>query len=117
MLKREHRLRSNLRIRQVRSSGPSWANRWLVLSKLVGEQITSRVAFSVSRRIGNAVTRNRVKRLLRESIRQHLSQVKGTWDIVLVARRPTRSANLSQIDCAVSDLLRRAELTQNCDQD
>ena len=110
MLKKEHRLGNSLRIKQVRSSRPSWANRWLALTKLPGEQTPSRFAFSVSRRIGNAVARNRVKRLLRESIRRHLSEIKDSWDIVLIARQPASRAKLTQIDRAVTDLLEQAHL-------
>jgi ribonuclease P protein component len=117
MLKKRYRLQSSLRIQQVRSSRPSWANRWLVLTKLVGEQASSRFAFSVSRQVGNAVTRNRVKRLLGESVRKRLPDIEGTWDIVLIARRLASRANLTQIDDAVTDLFRQAHLVQDLDQD
>ncbi|MBN1580564.1 MAG: ribonuclease P protein component [Anaerolineae bacterium] len=106
-----------MRIQQVRSSRPSWANRWLVLTKLLGEHTSSRFAFSVSRRIGNAVTRNHVKRLLGESIRKQLPEIKGTWDIVLIARQPTSRASLAQIDHAVTNLFRQAHLVREPDRD
>ena len=117
MLSKRYRLRSSLRIQQVRSSRPSWANRWLVLLKLSGEQASSRFAFSVSRRIGNAVTRNRVKRLLGESVRKQLPGIKGAWDIVLIARQPMGKASLPQVDSAVTDLLKQAHLLRAPDQD
>jgi hypothetical protein len=43
-------------------------------------------------------------------VRQHLPEIKGAWDVVLIARQPTHQASLIQIDRAVADLLKRADL-------
>ncbi len=110
MLKKEHRLKSGSRIQQVRAARPSWANRRLVLARLGGEQAASRFAFVVSRRIGNAVTRNRVKRLLRAVVWQHLPEIEGRWDVVLIARRSIRGATFMQVDRAVVDLFKQSGL-------
>ena len=119
MLKRQYRLKSSRRIHQVRTSRPSWANHWLILVKLTSERreesrpesrLECRFAFVVSRKIGGAVIRNRVKRLMREAVRCHLPDMCKGWDVVLIARWPTSQARFEQIEHAVVDLLRRANL-------
>jgi ribonuclease P protein component len=45
----------------------------------------SRFGLTVSRKVGNAVCRNRVKRWLREGIRQERVHLQGTWDVVVIA--------------------------------
>jgi len=110
MLKKAHRLKSSVRIRQVREARPSWANHWLVLTTHASELEHARFAFVVSRRVGNAVVRNRVKRLLREAVRHRLQMIAGGWDVVLIARQPARGARFQEMDRAVFDLLRRAGL-------
>jgi ribonuclease P protein component len=68
----------------------------------------SRYGFTVSRRVGKAVVRNRVKRLLREILRQTLLQ--PGWDIIFIARSPASRANYDSLGKSVRDLLFRAGL-------
>ena len=70
----------------------------------------SRFGFSISKRIGNAVERNRIKRRLREAIRLRMDSIKPGWDIVFIARRPIRKADYHEMDDACARLLRRAHL-------
>ena len=58
------------------------------------------------------MTRNRVKRRLREVAR--LTPVKGGWDIVLIARHRATTAEFAQLQQAAWDLLRQARLVEGC---
>ena len=70
----------------------------------------NRYGFAVSRRVGKAVVRNRVKRLLREATRLRHDRIQPGWDIVFIARAPSSQADFQEVDRAVEDLLRRASL-------
>lgn len=111
-MKRDLRLRGRERFEQVRRHGTCWTHRLLVLCILPNELAISRFGFSVSRRVGKAVVRNRARRRLREIVRVRLVEVAPGWDVVLIARPPIAQAEFRHIESAVERLLRQAGLLQ-----
>ena len=85
-MKGEQYLTSQAQFQAVYTGGTSWADRHVVLKVLPNALDISRYGLSVSRRVGKAVIRNRVKRRLREIIRS--TALKPGWDIVIIARTP-----------------------------
>lgn len=109
-MQQRHRLTESSRIGEIHRDGDSTANRLLVIRYLPNGLDRSRFCFVVSKRIGNAVTRNKVKRRLREALRS--SSVKPGWDAVFIARNGVRQANYQEIKQAAHNLLSRTDLVQ-----
>ena len=107
-LGRDRRLRKTREFAAVRRTGRSWVNELLVLRIASNETGLSRVGFSISRRVGKAVIRNRVKRRLREIVRQR--DIAGSLDIVITARVPAAQASYQELERAVDQLLKRTGL-------
>ncbi len=92
----------------VYEQGKVWASSLLVMKAMPNGLSLSRYGFSVTKKMGKAVQRNRLKRLLREIMREQ--SLKLGWDIVLIARPVAVGADYHQLEKEVTKLLARAQL-------
>ncbi len=109
-MRRRYRLRRNSDFRRVRQHGRSYASPLMVLAFLRNELDYSRFGFVVSKRLGKAVRRNKIKRRMREAVRLRLSRIKPGFDVVFIARQPTRQASYQDIEQALDVLLEKTGL-------
>lgn len=69
--------------------------------------VDCRFGLTVSRKVGNAVTRNRIKRWLREAIRHLPPPARGPWDLVLIPHAEAINAGYHALVQEVADLWQR----------
>jgi ribonuclease P protein component len=115
VLPKRYRLTNSADFQRVHAQGRCWSHHLLVLCKRPNGLQATRFGFSVSRRIGNAVVRNRTKRHLREALRPVCDLMPPGWDIVIIARAGLLSADQASIEDALTGLLGLARLlSQAC---
>ncbi len=110
MVPRQHRLRRTSDFARVRKEGRAWSHPLLILSAAPNGGTVTRVGFSVSKRVGKAHARNRVRRLLREAVRANLPRVAPGYDLVISARPALADQPLVVVEAAVQRQLRQARL-------
>lgn len=95
---RSARLTQTGEFAQMREEGKASHSRFFVLSvRDLRSSDPTRAGFITSRRVGNAVARNRVRRRLREIVRRARPELKPGFWIVLIARRPAADATYQQL--------------------
>lgn len=88
------------------------ANSFLVLYARKNHSDTNRVGVTVSKKLGCAVVRNRVRRRLREVYRLNEAKFCPGWDIVVVARSRCVKADFSKLTAAYLSLAEKAGILE-----
>lgn len=77
---------------------------------LPNELMSFRIGVVAGKTVGNAVQRNRAKRLIRNALQPLLASIPVGWDILFIARKSLPELSFNQVQEALNSLLRRSEL-------
>ncbi len=110
-MKKQFRIKKNEEFQEVFKLGQSTANRQFVIYVLDRpEQAHFRVGLSVSKKIGNAVMRNRIKRLIRQVVFEFSDSLKSGKDIVIIARKPTAEMDYGEVKSSLEHVTKLAKI-------
>jgi ribonuclease P protein component len=90
---KENRIRKTRNYQKIQTKGKRRTTGSFIVLYIKSKNMRSRIGITVSKKVGNAVQRNRVKRMLREGIRKEYPNLKNAWDIVFIAK--SSSVNVS----------------------
>lgn len=104
------KVKKNSEFQGIFKNGKIWSNGIAVLYLARGLHPETRVGICVSKKLGKATVRNRIKRLIHESCRLSWERLKAGHDLILLARRGVLDRSLADVQRALDDLFRRARL-------
>ena len=99
-------IKKNREYRRIYNRGKSVADRNMVLFSMENNLENCRFGFTASKKIGNAVIRNRVRRLFKEACRLNLEKFKNGFDYVLMARYAIVGVKYQQVEKSLLKLLK-----------
>lgn len=110
-MQKKYRLKRRDDFKKVFRVGRSTANREFVVY-LLSRKGSGPIRFgmSISKRVGNAVVRNRIKRTVKEICRHWTVDMLSDVDVVIIVRKPVATMNFKQIKSSLRHVFLRARL-------
>jgi ribonuclease P protein component len=113
--KRE-RIRGKSDFERLRRSGKKFTDGIFLAVILTNDVGLSRLGIAVPKRVGNAVTRNRIKRLIRETFRLNRESIGASIDLLVVVRRPPDILTLGEFQHRILCLVARYRAVGNSER-
>ena len=109
-MKKKLRIKKNDEFQLAFKKGESFANRQFVVYVLEKpDQDHFRIGLSVSKKIGNAVVRNQVKRYIRQSFLELKENIQTGKGYVVIARKPAADMGFSEVKSSLTHVLKRSD--------
>lgn len=105
-----NKIKSKKDFQFVYTKGRSVVDSMSVMYVINNEDASLKIGFAVGKKMGNAVVRNRIKRLMREVFRKRRSELKESTKIIWVARKKLATASIDTYDRIFMRLVKRAGL-------
>ena len=107
-MNKQQRIKKNKEFQQIFKKGKSFANRQFIVYVLKSDQPEFRLGLSVSKKVGNAVTRNRIKRYIRQTFLELKDDLKPDADYVIIARQQAAEMDFHESKKSLEHVLRIA---------
>lgn len=112
-MNKHQRVKKNAEFQKIFKRGKSFANRQFVVYCFEKEgQEDFRLGLSVSKKIGNAVTRNRIKRYIRQAFLEMKDELKPNMDYVIIARHQAATMDFHESKKSLQHVLKIAKMIQ-----
>ncbi|QLK86927.1 ribonuclease P protein component [Staphylococcus sp. 17KM0847] len=109
-MEKAYRIKKNADFQMIYKCSKSVANRQFVVYKYENKkQLHFRLGISVSKKLGNAVMRNRIKRRIRECFKVHKEDFLP-YDIIVIARFPVKDMTTEEIQKSLEHVLKIAKV-------
>ena len=111
-LRKSFRVKKEKDFNAIFKEGESVANRRFVIYKLANSQEHFRVGLSVSKKLGNAVMRNQIKRRIRHILIDHRNELVDNIDFIVIARKGVENLDYAELEKNLLHVLRLAKIYQ-----
>lgn len=98
---------------KIYNKGKSVGDRYVVIFYRKNGRSESRIAFLASKKVGNAVKRNRARRLMKESYRQLSNKLEKGYDYIFIARNTIEKKKCGEVKRSMESAIKKAGVYRN----
>ena len=115
MLKKEYRLKKKYQFNYTFKNAQSCGSRHLVICYTPSNNKNIKIGLAVTKKVGKAFMRNKIKRRIRSAIAPMLTSLKQKYNLIIVARPNIVEAQFTQIESELNYLVKKANLINEKD--
>ncbi len=105
-----HIVKSYFDFKKAYDKGKSFGNRNLILYKRKNDLDYTRIGITVSKKTGNAVVRNKIRRRIKEIYRELAPDIKPGYDLIFIARRNVPDISFQELKSAFNHLIKISKM-------
>ncbi|HZH94220.1 MAG TPA: ribonuclease P protein component [Tissierellaceae bacterium] len=103
-MEKKNRLRKNMEFKKVYKARKNFWNRNLILYIKRNGTKETRIGVSITRKVGNAVVRNKLKRRIKELNRRYIESLKEGYDIVIIPKKNAVDLSFKDLESALKHI-------------
>ncbi len=110
---KKYRLRKNIEFNKVYKNGRSYWNKYLVIyvyKNPANKGNITKVGYTITKKIGNAVTRNSIRRRMKEIVRLNFSNIKPGYDIIFIPKKNIVNLSYKELENSMIHILKIAKI-------
>lgn len=112
-MEKKFRLRKNMEFKKVYSTGKNFWNRNLVLYVRKNNLEETRLGITITKKIGNAVTRNRIRRRIKEIYRLNIHRIKDGYDLIFIPKKNVIDISYKELESALIHILKISKMLKD----
>lgn len=109
-MRKDYRLRTNRDFDKVYKHGKNYWNKNLTIYVRKNDLEKTRFGYCITKKIGNSVVRNKVRRKMQEIIRLEFQDIKNGYDIVIIPKKNTVDIGYKEMESSINHLLKKSRM-------
>lgn len=105
-----YRLRSNMEFKKVYNNGKNYWNRNLVLFLRKNDLGYTRVGYTITKKVGNSVVRNKIRRQMKEIYRLNFHLIKDGYDLIFIPKKNTVDIPFKEFENAMIHIMKISKI-------
>ena len=108
-MKKRDIVKSNILFNDILNNGKRSANEYFVICSEKKDELNKKFGIAVGKKIGNAVTRNKIKRQLRNIITNNINLFPNYHNYIIIVKKSVLDLSFKEMELNVNDIINKGE--------